>query len=67
MDEFERLVLGDDCKSKEETKQIKKDLSMIYRVCGPSKCCGSKCCYKYEIDDYTTGFAFSSCCQCKRY
>ena len=28
MDEFE-LVLGDDCKSKEETKQIKKDLSMV--------------------------------------
>ena len=66
MDEFERLVLGDDCKSKEETKQIKKDLSMIYRVCGPSKCCGSKCCYKYDIDDYTSGFAFSSCCQCKK-
>lgn len=66
MDEFERLVLGDDCKSIDETKKIKKDLNMIYRLCGPSKCCGSKCCSIYDADDKNTNCIISGCCQCKK-
>ena len=66
MDEFERLVLGDDCKSKEETKKIKKDLSLVYRVCGPSKCCGKVCCSFYDVDDKNSSSFFSCCCDCNK-